>query len=168
MMNLMEINEAIAELRRQEDALQWPAFNESIAWDLGCSLQQAAALSSCSVHIEIEAFGRTLFLCAMPGTAPSNADWARRKRNVTQLLHRSSLAISLGLRRDETDLQKKMGLPDSDYAAAGGCFPIRIVGCGVIGTITVSGMPEFDDHELIIEVLKSWQENGWAQPSFEL
>lgn len=168
MMNLMEINEAIAELRRQEDALQWPVFNESLAWDLGCSLQQAARLSACAIHIEIEAFGRMLFVCAMPGTAPINSEWSRKKRNITQLLQRSSLAISLGLQRDETDLQKKMGLCETDYAAVGGCFPIRIVGCGMIGTVTVSGMPEFDDHALIIEVLKSWQENDWEKPSFTL
>lgn len=71
----------------------------------------------------------------------------------------------MGLKRDETDLQLKMGLPDRDYAAAGGSFPLRIAGSGCIGSITVSGMPEFDDHAMIVNVLETWQENGWEKPT---
>ena len=33
------------------------------------------------------------------------------------------------------------------------------------GSITVSGMPEFDDHEMIVNVLQTWQENGWEKPT---
>ena len=164
-MNLLEINNLLMEIRQQEESLQWPVFNEALAWELGCTLQQAAELNQAAVHIEIEAFGRLLFACAMPGSAPSNADWARRKRNVTQMLQRSSLAIGLGMKRDETDLQRKMGLPDRDYAPHGGSFPLRILGSGCIGSITVSGMPEFDDHEMIVNVLQTWQENGWKKPT---
>ena len=164
-MNLLEINNLLMEIRQQEESLQWPVFNEALAWELGCTLQQAAELNQAAVHIEIEAFGRLLFACAMPGSAPSNADWARRKRNVTQMLQRSSLAIGLGLKRDETDLQRKMGLPDRVYAPHGGSFPLRILGSGCIGSITVSGMPEFDDHEMIVNVLQTWQENGWEKPT---
>jgi len=164
-MNLLELNDSLMEIHQQEESLQWPVFNEALAWELGCTLQLAAALNEAAVHIEIEAFGRMLFVCAMPGSAPSNADWARRKRNVVQLLQRSSLAIGLGLKRDDTDLQRKMGLPDRDYAPHGGSFPLRILGSGCIGSITVSGMPEFDDHALIVNVLEAWQENGWQKPT---
>jgi uncharacterized protein (UPF0303 family) len=167
-MNLLELNDSITEIRRQEESLQWPVFNEALAWELGCTLQLASKLNQAAVHIEIEAFGRILFVCAMPGSAPSNADWARRKRNVVQLLQRSSLAIGLGLKRDDTDLQRKMGLSDRDYAPHGGCFPLRILGSGCIGSITVSGMPEFDDHALIVSVLQAWQDNGWQKPTLVL
>ena len=40
-----------------------------------------------------------------------------------------------------------------DYAPHGGCFPIKLHGTGCIGTITVSGLPQRADHELIVEVL---------------
>ena len=167
-MNLLEINDLLTEIRQQEDSLQWPVFNEALAWELGCTLQRGDELNQAAVHIEIEAFGRLLFVCAMPGSAPSNADWARRKRNVVHLLQHSSLAIGLGLKRDETNLQEKMGLPDRDYAPHGGSFPLRILGSGCIGSITVSGMPEFDDHALIVSVLQAWQENGWKKPVLTL
>jgi uncharacterized protein (UPF0303 family) len=41
----------------------------------------------------------------------------------------------------------------ADYALAGGGFPIRLEGTGVIGAITVSGLPERDDHCLVVDAL---------------
>jgi uncharacterized protein (UPF0303 family) len=57
------------------------------------------------------------------------------------------------LRQKKTDLLEKHGLPFSDYAAHGGSFPICIEHAGVIGSVTVSGLPQRDDHELVVEAL---------------
>jgi len=46
-----------------------------------------------------------------------------------------------------------MGLPLRDYTAHGGSFPIRVVGVGTIGTVTVSGLPQRDDHAMLVEEL---------------
>ena len=40
-MNLLEINDLLTEIRQQEDSLQWPVFNEALAWELGCSYNVA-------------------------------------------------------------------------------------------------------------------------------
>jgi uncharacterized protein (UPF0303 family) len=89
----------------------------------------------------------------MQGVNPSNADWARRKRNVVDLLWRSSYAVGLSLQEEESSLETKLGLPTRDYAPHGGSFPIRVVGVGAIGTVTVSGLPQRDDHAMLIEEL---------------
>lgn len=89
----------------------------------------------------------------MPGTTPANTDWARRKHNVVMLMQRSSYAVSLECRRDGKGLDEKMGLPLRDYASHGGCFPIGVAKAGMIGTVTVSGLPQRADHELVVSAL---------------
>ena len=89
----------------------------------------------------------------MPGTTPANADWARRKHNTVELLQRSSYAVGRSLAREGKTLEQKMGLPQRDYATNGGSFPIRVDGVGCVGTVTVSGLPEREDHKLVVAVL---------------
>jgi uncharacterized protein (UPF0303 family) len=50
-------------------------------------------------------------------------------------------------------LQEKYNLPAADYASHGGAFPIALAATGVIGSVTVSGLPQRDDHELVVEAL---------------
>ncbi|SEJ62446.1 Haem-degrading [Azotobacter beijerinckii] len=89
----------------------------------------------------------------MPGMTPDNLDWARRKKNVVMRFQRSSYAVGLQLQKDRTTLTELAGLEVREYAPHGGCFPILLRGTGCIGTIAVSGLPQRDDHELIVEVL---------------
>jgi len=53
-------------------------------------------------------------------------------------------------------LQEKYGLDSKDYAAHGGCFPILLEGTGCVGTITVSGLPQRQDHALVVAVLQKY------------
>jgi uncharacterized protein (UPF0303 family) len=40
------------------------------------------------------------------------------------------------------------------FAWDGGSFPIAVAGTGVIGTLTVSGLPDIEDHALAVEGLR--------------
>ncbi|MDP4302263.1 heme-degrading domain-containing protein [Leptothrix discophora] len=145
----------LARIAEQEARLRLPTWNEAIAWQLGCCLRERAAARGVAITIEARLARETVFLCAMPGTAPTNADWARRKRNAVETLQRSSYAIGLQLALEGVaDLEVKLGLPLRDHANAGGCFPIRLADGGAcVGTLTVSGLPQRDDHDLVVEVL---------------
>jgi uncharacterized protein (UPF0303 family) len=46
-------------------------------------------------------------------------------------------------------------MPAADYALSGGSFPLRVNGAGVIGAITVSGLHQRDDHELVVAAICS-------------
>ncbi len=152
-MSIDDITKDLARIAEQERTLVFAHFDESTAWELGCALREAALARDVAVVIDIRRGERILFFAAMPGTNPANADWARRKRNVVELLHRSSYAIGLEQVRDQKSLEISLGLPPRDYASHGGCFPIRVAGCGQIGTVTVSGLPQRDDHALVVETL---------------
>ena len=41
----------------------------------------------------------------------------------------------------------------TDFAAHGGAFPIVVEGAGIVGSVTVSGLPQRQDHEFVVEAL---------------
>ena len=149
----MSIKKDLAKIAVQEERLQFQDFDADTAWKLGNRLKANAETRGVAVTIEIRVGKETIFFFAMQGAKPENADWARRKRNVVDLLWRSSYAVGLSLQEEETSLEAKLGLPLRDYTAHGGSFPIRVVGVGTIGTVTVSGLPQRDDHAMLVEEL---------------
>jgi uncharacterized protein (UPF0303 family) len=149
----MTLEHDIDRLAMQERKLVFDRFGADEAWALGVALKDRAGKRSQAITIEIRLARETVFFFAMPGTTPVNADWARRKRNVVELLHKSSYRVGRELERDGGSLEEKMGLATRDHAGHGGAFPLRIEGVGVIGTVTVSGLPQREDHALIVEVL---------------
>jgi len=149
----MNIKKDLARMTMQEARLRFQDFNADTAWKLGNRLKTNAEARGAAVTIEIRVGKETVFFFAMHGVNPGNADWARRKRNVVELLWRSSYAVGLSLQDEASTLEAKLGLPTRDYAAHGGSFPIHVDGAGIIGTVTVSGLPQRDDHAMLVEEL---------------
>jgi uncharacterized protein (UPF0303 family) len=141
----------IAHLERE---LTLELMDADVAWSIGAWIRTAAAARGQSVAIDVTLAGAPLLYCATPGATPNNTDWIRRKKNVVNRFHQSSYAVALQHRRDGSTLVEQVGAPLCDFALAGGCFPIRIRGgAAVLGTITVSGLPDREDHELVVRAL---------------
>ena len=149
----MSLDDDLAIIARQERELQFEVFREEEAWSLGCRLRQTCVEQRFPVAIEIRRAGQPLFFSALPGSTPDNVDWARRKANTVARFHRSSYGMGLELQQKNATLMDKFGLHLSEYAAHGGSFPLAIRGAGVVGSVTVSGLPQRQDHELVVEVL---------------
>jgi len=147
------LSEDLAIIAKQEQRLKFPAFDEESGWKLGCRLRDMALARSAPLVIDIRRFGQLLFFCALAGSTPDNADWARRKSNVVARFHRSSYGLGLELQQKNTTLPDRFGLVLTEFAAHGGSFPVSIAGSGVIGSVTVSGLPQRDDHEFVVEAL---------------
>jgi uncharacterized protein (UPF0303 family) len=152
----MSIQDDISTIARQEKELILPAFDNDIAWNLGLTLRELAVARRHPIVIDIRRFGQPyqpLFYSALPGTTPDNARWVQRKSNVVARFHRSSYAVGLYLQHNGTSIPEKYGLPDADYASHGGSFPLHVAGAGIIGSVTVSGLPQREDHNLVVEAL---------------
>lgn len=149
----MDIREDLRRIALQEQDIRFEHFDKATAWELGNRLKLACEAREAAATIEVRLARDTVFLYAMPGTVAVNAEWARRKRNVTELLEQSSYAVGLTLERDGQTLQDPSGLPMADFAPHGGCFPIALRNGGFIGAVTVSGLPQREDHALVVEVL---------------
>jgi len=149
----MNIDQDLEKIALQERRLQFQHFDSGMAWALGTALKAAAEKRQVAVAIDIQLHGHPLFSYAMPGTTPDNWDWIRRKRNVVLRFHRSSYAVGLNLRQKNETLFDKYGLSPARYASHGGSFPIAASGAGIIGSVTVSGLSQRADHELVVEAL---------------
>jgi len=151
----MPIPEDLARIALQEQQLKLSNFNEEIAWRLGARIRELAVDRNLGVVIDVRRFNQPLFYAALPGTTADNIDWVRRKSNVTLRFHRSSYAIGLETTEKNSTLQERYGLPDCDYACHGGSFPLQVSAAGIVGAVTVSGLPQRADHELAVEALCS-------------
>jgi uncharacterized protein (UPF0303 family) len=149
----MGLSEDLERVALQERELQLPRLDAQIAWELGVRLRTMAVERGLAVVIDVRRFGQPLFYTALEGTTPDNAEWVRRKSNVVARFHRSSYAVGLKLEAKNDTLTAQQGLPLADYATHGGSFPLTVAGAGVVGSVTVSGLPQRDDHELVVEAL---------------
>ncbi len=144
-----------AEIAQQEAALVFSHFDEDAAIALGLALVAEARTVAAPVVVDIRTPDRTLFHAALPGSAPDNDHWARRKSNVVLRKHRASMLVGLQFAAAEKTVGADLGLDPMDHAAHGGSFPIRVAGTGVVGAITVSGLASEDDHAMIVRVLET-------------
>ena len=149
----MAIEQDLERLVVQEERLQFAHFDAQAAWELGCRMRQTAVDRGLKIAIEIRQMGFPLFFSALPGTAPDNSDWIRRKRNVVERFHRSSYAIALDTQKRGTTLPERYGVSLADFVTSGGGFPIRVRGVGVVGVAVVSGLAQRDDHGFVVEML---------------
>jgi uncharacterized protein (UPF0303 family) len=137
----------------QERRLVFKQFDLNFAWVLGCELRKLAESLEAPVVIDISLHDRQLFYSAMPGTSADNADWVRRKRNTVLRCHKSSYGIGQKFSLEGGSFHEKTGASLQDYATHGGGFPITLEGLGCIGAITVSGLPQREDHMFVVHVL---------------
>ena len=149
----MALADDIARIALQERQLQFPAFSKDAAWRLGCHLRELAVQRGLGIVIDIRRPLQQLFYVALQGTTGDHPEWIRRKSNVTLRFQRSSYALGLELEQKESNLLDRYGLAAADYAAHGGSFPIRVRHAGFVAAVTVSGLPQRGDHELVVEAV---------------
>jgi uncharacterized protein (UPF0303 family) len=159
----MEFKKDLERLALQERELVLTQLDADTAWELGTRIRTMALERGLSIVVDVRKFGQPLFYVALDGTSPDNPDWVRRKQNVVAQFHRSSYATRLKLLEKNETLFGKQGLPLADYAEHGGSFPLRVAGAGVVGSVTVSGLPGRKDHGMAVEALCAMLGRDYAE-----
>jgi len=150
----MGVTEDLERVSLQESELQLVRMDEQMAWEIGTRLRTMAEERSLPIVVDVRRFGQPLFYTALKGTTPDNVSWVQRKSNVVARFHRSSYGVGLTLKSKNDSLEAR-GLPINEYASHGGSFPLAVKGAGIVGSVTVSGLPQRADHELVVEALCS-------------
>lgn len=151
-----ELDELLASLREEEQHLQFTAFTNETSFELGMRLVDAARRRNLAITIDITRSGQQLFHCAMSGTSQDNDEWIQRKNRVVYRFGHSSYYMGVAYRNQKTTIEEKSLLDPTLYAPHGGAFPVTIRDVGVVGTVTVSGLPQEEDHKLVVSVLKEF------------
>lgn len=146
----------IAAIEADERALVLPGFDNDDAWRLGCLLVELARERDLPVTVDIRRGSQQLFHAALPGTTPDNDSWIERKVRVVERFGASSYLVGQRATAKGTTFNEQHQLPLQRYAAHGGSFPIRVAGVGIVGAVTVSGLPQAQDHALVVEGLRDF------------
>jgi uncharacterized protein (UPF0303 family) len=146
----------LKQLLQEEQELQFASFNENTAWQIGSQLIERAMDKGIPVTIDITRGDHQLFHASLSGTSADNDEWIKRKVRLVYRFGHSSFYMGQLLKSKGKSLEEAYLISESDYAPHGGCFPIIVKGTGMIGTITVSGLPQEEDHKLVVQNIRDF------------
>ena len=144
----------MAIVAEQERLCVFKTFDETTARAIGTKIEELARAEGKNLAIDVRFWNRQLYFYAMPGTGADHHEWIRRKSNFVRRFNRPSYVKMMQNEKAETiGFAADAGVDDMEVAGHGGSFPIRIEGVGVIGAITVSGVPGRYDHRFVVRAL---------------
>jgi uncharacterized protein (UPF0303 family) len=144
------------EILDQEARLILPSLDEADAIAIGRLLLARAEARSLPVVVEVRRGPRVVFRAARPGTTPDNDIWIAGKAAVVERFGHSSFYVGRRYAAEGTTFEAATGLARPAFAAHGGGFPLAVAGTGIVGVALVSGLPQEEDHALIVECLAAY------------
>jgi uncharacterized protein (UPF0303 family) len=145
----------LAELAAEEEELQFSTFTNDDAWALGSALVATARGGDLPVAVDITRNRHRLFHAALPGATPDNDSWIERKTRVVDRFGHSSLYVREASLAKGTTFEVQFGLDPGRYAAHGGAFPVLVRSVGPVGVVVVSGLPQVEDHRLVVAAIRT-------------
>jgi uncharacterized protein (UPF0303 family) len=155
-LEFVRMDEILQQLLQVETELQFVCFTEQTAWEVGSALIDQAVRENLAVTVDISRGDHQLFHASRPGTSADNDEWIKRKARLVARFGHSSFYMGQLLKSKGKSLEDSYLIPEGTYAPHGGCFPILIKGTGMIGTITVSGLPQEEDHRLVVNTIREY------------
>jgi len=150
------MDDKLKQLLDEEQELQFTKFNEETAWQIGSRMVEQATRENLQITIDITRGEHQLFHASLKGTSVDNDEWVKRKTRLVYRFGHSSFYMGQFLKSIGRTLKDLYLLDESEYAPHGGCFPIIVKGTGMVGTITVSGLPQEEDHKLVVESIRAF------------
>lgn len=144
---------ALAELLDQERRLVFPRFDNDTAIALGLMMTETARERGLPITIDVTRAGQQIFHVALPGTVADNDHWIARKVATVMRFGHSSYYVGRSTAARGVTLEERFLVDPRRFAAHGGSFPVVVEGTGLVGTVTVSGLPQEEDHRFVVEAL---------------
>ena len=146
----------IASVEAEVADLQFTRFTNDDAVALGQLLVQLGVGRNLPIAVSICKPNHILFRAALEGATPDNDYWLDAKSRTAARYLVPSLLVGLRGRRNGGRAEDNPKFDTSTHAAHGGSFPLYIRGVGPVATVTVSGLPQLEDHKLVVEALRTF------------
>jgi uncharacterized protein (UPF0303 family) len=150
------MDDILMQLLQEEQELQFKKFNETTAWKIGSQLVERSVSKNLPVTIDITRGDHQLFHASLCGTSSDNDEWVKRKARLVYRFGHSSFYMGQLLKSKGKRIEEAYLISESDYAPHGGCFPVIVKDTGMVGTITVSGLPQQEDHKLVVQAIRDY------------
>jgi uncharacterized protein (UPF0303 family) len=146
------------ELMKQEENFSFSSFTNDDAIALGQEMLKIATSQKAPVIVQVRIGQQIIFHAALTGTTTENDWWINRKARVVEKFNHSSIYVRVSFEEKNQTFEEHSGLDNELYAAHGGGFPIIVAGQGVVGVALVSGLPQVEDHKMIIQGLTNFKQ----------
>lgn len=149
----MAEHDELQALLDEEERLQFDRFDNDAGLQLGLFLLEEARRRKLAVTIDVAHGEQQVFHAALDGTSADNDAWIQRKARSVRRFGHSSWYLGCMARAKGYDFHQKFLLDPAAFAAHGGSYPVLVRGTGMVGTVTVSGLPQKDDHAFVTKAL---------------
>lgn len=146
---------SIGRIEAEMAELQFERFTPADALALGLLLVELGTERNLPIAIDISRGEHVVFHAALEGATYDNDLWVKAKSRAALRYGEPSLLVGLRARRGGGRIEDNPMFDSSVYAPHGGSFPLYVRGVGPVATVTVSGLPQVQDHDLVVEALRS-------------
>ncbi|KNC20191.1 hypothetical protein AC792_01565 [Arthrobacter sp. RIT-PI-e] len=144
----------ITSVEAEMTELHFSRFTQNDAVALGELLVQLGVERELPIAIGISRPNHLLFRAALDGATPDNDLWLEAKTRTAARYLAPSLLVGLRARRGGGQMADNPLFDSSTHSAHGGAVPVVVHGAGVVAVVTVSGLPQLEDHRLVVEALR--------------
>ena len=160
----MTMQDRVSELVGQETRFVLDSFDHQAAWRLGTLMAERALRENAPIIIDIRRPSMVLFRSALAGTTGENEAWLERKARTVLRFETSTALLAARFAAQGVDPSAADWFDTERFAAAGGSFPLRVRGVGVVAAVTVSGLTSDEDHDFIIGSLTHYVDRQASPP----
>lgn len=146
-------NFSTVELLGHEEKSRFNEITAATCQQIGERAVEIGLKRSHPITISVQFEGQEVFLKALPGADAEQPSWIKRKANVVNLTHHSTMYERVSAEERGADWHQEHGVADETHAIHGGGFPLVTKSGEFKGILLISGLPQVEDHLLAYEIL---------------
>ncbi len=139
-------------LLKEEKILKLSSLTNTDAIEIGEIATTLGNQRKVPIAIQVRIGDWIVFHASLEGSKPENDRWINRKVAVVMLKKHSTMYERVSSEERGVDWHKENNVQDETHAIHGGALPL-ITDEGFRGILSISGLPQVEDHLFAVEVL---------------